>query len=70
MTDLPQIIRASAEDRRGLFQQTGQRLSCPPENIEKDFWVCWILDALYNKAGIEQRLLFKGAARHSRRPSI
>ncbi|GGI27384.1 MULTISPECIES: nucleotidyl transferase AbiEii/AbiGii toxin family protein [Bradyrhizobium] len=60
MTDLPQIIRASAEDRRGLFQQTGQRLSCPPENIEKDFWVCWILDALYNKAGIEQRLLFKG----------
>ncbi len=60
MSDLPQIIRASADDRRGLFQQTGQRLSCAPENVEKDFWVCWILDALYNRAGIEERLLFKG----------
>jgi Nucleotidyl transferase AbiEii toxin, Type IV TA system len=60
MNDLLQVIRASTEDRRGLFQQTGQRLSCAPENVEKDFWVCWTLDALYNKAGIKPRLLFKG----------
>jgi hypothetical protein len=69
MSDLPQIIRASADDRRGLFQQTGQRLSCAPENVEKDFWVCWTLDALYNRAGIEERLLFKGGT-CSPRPSI
>ncbi|KWV58067.1 hypothetical protein AS156_35130 [Bradyrhizobium macuxiense] len=60
MNDLSQITRASAEDRRGLFQQAGQRLACAPENIEKDFWVCWTLDVLYNKAGIKPRLLFKG----------
>lgn len=60
MSDLPQIIRASADDRRGLFQQTGQRLACAPENVEKDFWVCWTLDALYNRASIEEGLLFKG----------
>lgn len=60
MSDLQQIIQASADDRRGLFQQTGQRLSCAPENVEKDFWVCWTLDALYNRAAIEERLLFKG----------
>ncbi|WP_256461583.1 nucleotidyl transferase AbiEii/AbiGii toxin family protein [Bradyrhizobium barranii] len=60
MSDLQQIIRASADDRRGLFQTTGQRLSCAPENVEKDFWVCWTLDALYNRAGIGERLLFKG----------
>lgn len=60
MNDLPKIIHASTEDRRGLFQQTGQRLACAPENVEKDFWVCWTLDALYNKAGNKPRLLFKG----------
>jgi hypothetical protein len=60
MNDMTQVIRASTEDRRGLFQQTGQRLACAPENVEKDFWACWTLDALYNKAGIKPRLLFKG----------
>lgn len=60
MNDLLKVIRANAEDRRGLFQQTGQRLACAPENVEKDFWVTWTLDALYNKAGIKPRLLFKG----------
>ena len=31
------------------------------QNVEKDFWVCWTLDALFNgmDAGIP-RLLFKG----------
>jgi hypothetical protein len=60
MNDLSQVIRAKTEDLRGLFQQTGQRLACAPENVEKDFWVCWTLDALYNKAEIKPRLLFKG----------
>ncbi|WP_342723633.1 nucleotidyl transferase AbiEii/AbiGii toxin family protein [Bradyrhizobium sp. B097] len=60
MNDLSEVIRASVQDRRGLFQQTGQRLACAPENVEKDFWVTWTLDALYNKAGIKPRLLFKG----------
>lgn len=60
MNDMPKIIQARTEDRRGLFQQTGQRLGCAPENVEKDFWVCWTLDVLYNKAPIKPRLLFKG----------
>lgn len=60
MNDMAQIIQAQPEDRRGLFQQTAQRLGCAPENIEKDFWVCWTLDALYNKAQLKPRLLFKG----------
>ncbi|WP_084801353.1 nucleotidyl transferase AbiEii/AbiGii toxin family protein [Bradyrhizobium sp. Ec3.3] len=60
MNDMPKIIQARTEDRRGLFQQTSQRLGCAPENVEKDFWVCWTLDVLYNKAPIKPRLLFKG----------
>ncbi len=56
-----EILRAPATERRDLFLGTARRLGTPEENIEKDFWVCWILDALFN--GLDKggpRLLFKG----------
>lgn len=55
------IIAASDSDRRGLFLTTGQRMNTGLEFVEKDFWVCWTLDALFN--GLQKgrpRLLFKG----------
>jgi hypothetical protein len=37
------------------------RLGAPVGNIEKDFWVCWTLDALYHRLPKDgPRLLFKG----------
>jgi hypothetical protein len=59
--DFDRLLRASAEDRRGLFLATAARLGTTVQNVEKDFWVCWTLDALFN--GMEAggpRLLFKG----------
>lgn len=55
------VIKAPIEDRRDLFLATATRLGVPLQNIEKDFWVCWVLDLLFNtrKQG-EPRLLFKG----------
>lgn len=55
------IIQASADDRRALFTTAGNRLGTVPQNTEKDFWVSWTLDALFNgrEAG-GPRLLFKG----------
>jgi hypothetical protein len=55
------IIAASARDRLDLFLATANRLGTPVGNIEKDFWICWTLDALYHRlpAG-GPRLLFKG----------
>ena len=55
------IISASAADRADLFLATANRLGVPLINIEKDFWVCWTLNALYHRlpAG-GPRLLFKG----------
>lgn len=39
----------------------GQRVGTPAQNIEKDFWVCWTLDALFNgPVSPGPRLLFKG----------
>lgn len=55
------IIAASVADRADLFLTTANRLGVPLINIEKDFWVCWTLNALYHRlpAG-GPRLLFKG----------
>lgn len=55
------IIQATDDERRGLFLTTAARLGTAVQNIEKDFWVCWTLDALFS--GLPPggpRLLFKG----------
>ena len=56
-----QVIAAPPRDRLDLFLATANRLGAPVGNIEKDFWVCWTLNALYHErpAG-GPRLLFKG----------
>lgn len=56
-----QVIAAPRRDRLGLFHTTANRLGTPVGNVEKDFWVCWTLNALYceQPAG-GPRLLFKG----------
>ena len=56
-----QFIAAAPRDRLDLFLATANRLGAPVGNIEKDFWVCWTLNALYHErpAG-GPRLLFKG----------
>jgi len=55
------VLAASDEERRDLFVGAANRLRTNEQNIEKDFWVCWTLDALFN--GLDDggpRLLFKG----------
>ena len=56
-----EFLSASPEDRRDVFLGTARRLGTPEQNVEKDFWVTWTLDALFN--GLPDghpRLLFKG----------
>jgi hypothetical protein len=60
-TDYAALIAASPGDRLDAFLTTANRLGAPVGNIEKDFWVCWTLDALYHQLPNGQpRLLFKG----------
>jgi len=55
------VLASDAETRAGLFNRTAQRIGSTPQNVEKDFWVCWTLDALFNGlAAGGPRLLFKG----------
>jgi len=55
------IIAASDDDCRDLFVAAARRIGTTEQNVEKDFWVCWTLDALFHRlpAG-GPRLLFKG----------
>ncbi len=55
------VLAASEAERRDLFVAAANRLGTAEQNIEKDFWVSWTLDALFNdlEAG-KPRLLFKG----------
>ena len=55
------IIDASASDRDGLFLDAAAQIGTPFENVEKDFWVCWTLDQLFQgRSEDSHRLLFKG----------
>lgn len=45
------VLAASPDDRRNLFVGAGIRMGIVEQNIEKDFWVCWTLDALFNGQG-------------------
>lgn len=60
-SDFSTVIAATDEERRDLFLRAAARLGTAVQHVEKDFWVCWTLDALFNglpKGG--PRLLFKG----------
>ena len=54
-------LAAGSDAMLSAFDTTALRLGTASQNIEKDFWVCWALDALFN--GLKEggpRLLFKG----------
>lgn len=56
-----EVLAAGADTMLSAFDTTALRLGTASQNIEKDFWVCWTLDALFN--GLTEggpRLLFKG----------
>jgi hypothetical protein len=55
------IIASRDDDRRALFAATARRIGTTEQNIEKDFWVCWTLEALFHRLPSNgPRLLFKG----------
>jgi hypothetical protein len=56
-----EVLLAASDAMLIAFDTTEQRLGTASQNIEKDFWVCWTLDALFH--GLKDggpRLLFKG----------
>ena len=56
-------IRQSTRDKRDGFQKASSDLQIPPHILEKDFWVTYLLDIVFNrlhKYGVQHRFMFKG----------
>lgn len=54
------IGKLSKEDRIVLFTQTAEYKEMTPSIIEKDFWVCFMLDHLFNDSKFKDAFVFKG----------
>jgi hypothetical protein len=56
-----EVLRSSVDERRALFETVAAHLKTQAANIEKDLYVCWALDFLFNRRGDDPiGLYFKG----------
>ncbi|MFA6413501.1 MAG: nucleotidyl transferase AbiEii/AbiGii toxin family protein [Syntrophales bacterium] len=55
-----EFIRLSGEERHLYIIQTAERMGLSPQIIEKDFWVCWMLNELFALPNMGTTLIFKG----------
>jgi hypothetical protein len=46
--------------RRRLFEETGSRMNLDSLLVEKDFWVCWTLNRLFNLPDLRKHLVLRG----------
>jgi len=54
------IVKLELAKRRELFSETASKMGLVPAVIEKDFWVCYVLDKLFNSDKLKDKILFKG----------
>jgi len=55
------FLALTERDRRDVFTAASRRLDTAPDHVEKDFWVCLVLDLLFNALPEgHPKLLFKG----------
>ena len=57
---MQQYLQLEPDAQRDAFNETANQVGLPAYVIEKDFWVCYLLDALFNQINIDMDLLFKG----------
>jgi hypothetical protein len=59
--EFKRFLELSPQDRKDVFEAEAENLDTRPSYVEKDFWVCLVLDILYNGLNDDRpRLLFKG----------
>ena len=54
------FIKIDKNERAQAFKIASKKLGYPAYVIEKDFWVTYILDTLFNRINHKHRILFKG----------
>lgn len=56
-----EILGSSIDERRALYSAVAAKLETRAENVEKDLYVCWVLDFLFNRRRDDPvHLYFKG----------
>jgi hypothetical protein len=55
-----QIVNKSAKNRRELFGNTAHKMGISEAIVEKDFWVCFLLDLLFHQSQDATHFCFKG----------
>ena len=54
------IARLNTNDRKDLFTATAQKMNISDAIVEKDFWVCFMLDHLFHDCEYKDAFVFKG----------
>lgn len=54
------VARLPEDDRRDLFRAAAQKMRVHEAIVEKDFWVCWILDYVFHDYPSKDHFVFKG----------
>lgn len=56
---VPEFLYLSKDERKSILSEGGARMGRLPNVLEKDVWVCWVLDRLFKMPG-GLRMAFKG----------
>ena len=54
------VARLPAQQRSELFSETATQKGATPAVVEKDFWVTWVLNRLFQEPDLARLLMFKG----------
>lgn len=60
------IATINENDRKALFQNTAAKMGLTNAIIEKDFWVCFMLDYLFHRCEWKDNFAFKGGTNLSK----
>lgn len=54
------VAQLSTDERNELFKETATLMKTTNAIVEKDFWVVWTLNKLFNDSRLNKILMFKG----------
>lgn len=57
---MSRFIELPEEEKRNVFQAVSGALGLRSDIIEKDYWVCFMLDHLFHKCKYKDAFVFKG----------
>ena len=64
------IAKIDERDRKALFHNTAAKTGMTDAIVEKDFWVCYMLDYLFHRCAWKDRIAFKGGTSLSKAYSL